>query len=620
MFNMIRGIALEIPSHDSATYDPMTTPRTISAGIHMVGALRIAFGALLLAGQAVAQTTTTLAVGDIRERRAVGTAAVMYTVESAGNELVAARLDQRDIDVSIRVLAPDGSVIRRIDSSAGALGPEPILFSATERGRYRLEVTRTDDPAEPGGTFTVQLLHQDPWADTGVDRVRQLLNAWAEVSEWETGPGAVAAVVQDGLVIASAAYGLASLEHGLGLSARTVLDVGSVSKQFTDFAIVLLAQRGLLNLDDDIRTHLREVPNFGTPIRIRHLIHHMSGIREIYGSLALTGWQAGDGIVQEDALGLVTHMRELNFEPGTEYLYCNTAYMLLADIVSRASGKPFAAFMEDEIFGPLGMEFTTIMAQKGQVMSGAADSYALADGEWVRVFDNSGIQGAGGIYTTVGDLARWLYNFRTARVGGPAAIAQMQERGVLSDGDTLRYAFGLDVGTYRGLRTLAHSGSSAGYRARLLYFPDEDLGILQQANSALTATPALMEMLADAMLEEILEPAVVGKDDNGRTGNSTREEGRERSTWTPTLADLQALEGVYFSPELEATWTLRVDEGRLEARHARLEPLPLEPQAADRFSAPYPLNEISVERDSAGSPVALRVSNGRVRNLRFERR
>jgi len=207
----------------------------------MVGALRIAFGALLLAGQAVAQTTTTLAVGDIRERRAVGTAAVMYTVESAGNELVAARLDQRDIDVSIRVLAPDGSVIRRIDSSAGALGPEPILFSATERGRYRLEVTRTDDPAEPGGTFTVQLLHQDPWADTGVDRVRQLLNAWTEVSEWETGPGAVAAVVQDGLVIASAAYGLASLEHGLGLSARTVLDVGSVSKQFTDFAIVLLA-------------------------------------------------------------------------------------------------------------------------------------------------------------------------------------------------------------------------------------------------------------------------------------------------------------------------------------------------------------------------------------------
>jgi CubicO group peptidase (beta-lactamase class C family) len=447
-----------------------------------------------------------------------------------------------------------------------------------------------------------------------VDRVRQLLAAWAEVSEWETGPGAVAAVVQDGLVIASAAYGLASLEHGLGLSARTVLDVGSVSKQFTDFAIVLLAQRGLLNLDDDIRTHLREVPNFGTTIRIRHLIHHMSGIREIYGSLALTGWQAGDGIVQEDALGLVTHMRELNFEPGTEYLYCNTAYMLLADIVSRASGKPFAAFMEDEIFGPLGMEFTTIMAQKGQVMLGAADSYALEDGEWERAFDNSGIQGAGGIYTTVGDLARWLYNFRTGRVGGPAAIAQMQERGVLSNGDTLRYAFGLNVGTYRGLRTLAHSGSSAGYRARLLYFPDEDLGILQQANSALTATPALMEMLADAMLEEILAPAVVEEDDD------EEEEPRGPSTWTPTLTDLRALEGVYFSPELEATWTLRVDEGRLEARHARLEPLLLEPQAADRFSAPYPLNEIRVERDSAGNPVAFRVSNGRVKNLRFERR
>jgi hypothetical protein len=124
-----------------------------------------------------------------------------------------------------------------------------------------------------------------------------------------------------------------------------------------------------------------------------------------------------------------------------------------------------------------------------------------------------------------------------------------------------------------------------------------------------------MEMLADAMLEEILEPAVVEEDDD------EEEEPRGPSTWTPTLTDLRALEGVYFSPELEATWTLRVDEGRLEARHARLvEPLPLEPQAADKFSAPYPLNEISIERDSAGNPVALRVSNGRVRNLRFERR
>ena len=598
----------------------MTAQRTTPASQCTVRALRITLGALLLSGAAAAQTTTTLAVGDIRERRSVGTATVTYTVESAGNELVAARLDQRGVDVAIRILGPDGSTIRRIDSSAGALGPEPILFSATRPGRYRLQVTRTEEPDERGTTFTIQLLHQDPWADTGVERIRQLLDAWAEISEWEMGPGAIAAVVQDGLVIASAAHGLSNLEHGLDLSSRSVLDVGSVSKQFTDFAIVLLAQRGLLGLDDNIRTHLPEVPSFRTPIRIRHLIHHMSGIREIYGSLALTGWQAGDGIEQEDALRLVTRMRELNFDPGAEYLYCNTAYMLLADIVSRASGKPFAVFMEDEIFAPLGMEFTTIMARKGQVMRGAADSYAMEDGQWQRVYDNSGIQGAGGIYTTVGDLARWLYNFRTARVGGPAAILQMQERGVLSNGDTLRYAFGLNVGTYRGLRTLAHTGSSAGYRARLLYFPDQDLGILQQANSPLTTTPPLMRMLADAMLGEQMEPFVAEDADNGPTARSAREEREERSTWAPSLAELRRLEGEYFSPELETTWMLRIRDGRLEARHARLAALVLEPRAVDRFSAPDPLGQIRVERDSAGNPVALRVTNGRVRSLRFERR
>ena len=266
------------------------------------------------------------------------------------------------------------------------------------------------------------------------------------------------------------------------------------------------------------------------------------------------------------------------------------------------------------------MEFTTIMAQKGQVMWGAAQSYAMEGGHWQHVYDNSGIQGAGGIYTTVGDLARWLYNFRTARVGGPAAILQMQERGVLSNGDTLRYAFGLNVGTYRGLRTLAHTGSSAGYRARLLYFPDQDLGILQQANSPLTTAPPLMRMLADAMLGEQMEPFVAEDGDNGPTDRSAREGREERSTWTPSLAELRKLEGEYFSPELETTWMLRVRDGRLEARHARLAALVLEPRAVDRFSAPDPLDEIRVERDSAGSPVALRVTNGRVRNLRFERR
>lgn len=582
--------------------------------------LKLSLGAVLLSGAASAQTETTLKVGDIRERRSIDNTTMTYTVTSFGNELIAARLYQRGVDVAIRILDPDGSTVRRVNSSAGAVGPEPIIFSAMAPGTYSLEVTRTDEPSESGGTFTVQLLQQDQWFDTGEDRVRQLLDAWAAVSEWETGPGAITAVVQDGLVIASATHGLANLEHELVLNSQHILDVGSVSKQFTDFAIVLLAQRGLLAFDDDIRTHLPEVPSFGTPIRIRHLIHHMSGIREIYGSLALAGWQAGDGIAQEDALNLVTRMRELNFEPGEEYLYCNTAYMLLADVVSRTSGKPFADFMDDEIFTPLGMEFTTIMARKGQLMRGAAESYALQDGEWQRVFDNSGIQGAGGIYSTVGDLARWLNNFQTARVGGPAAILQMQERGVLSNGDTLQYAFGLNIGAYRGLRTLSHGGSSAGFRAQLLYFPEENLGILQQANSSLTTAPPLLRMLADAMLEEKMEPVAAEDDENGRTDGLTSESSGTPSAWTPSRSELHTLEGVYFSPELEATWTLRVDEDHLKAHHVRLGALTLEPQSTDQFSAPDPLNQIRIERDNEGQPVALRITNGRVRNLRFERR
>ena len=154
----------------------------------------------------------------------------------------------------------------------------------------------------------------------------------------------------------------------------------------------------------------------------------------------------------------------------------------------------------------------------------------------------------------------------------------------------------------------------------MLYFPEENLGILQQANSSLTTAPPLLRMLADAMLEEKMEPVAAEDDENGRTDGLTSESSGTPSAWTPSRSELQTLEGVYFSPELEATWTLRVDEDHLKAHHVRLGALTLEPQSTDQFSAPDPLNQIRIERDNKGQPVALRITNGRVRNLRFERR
>ena len=270
-------------------------------------------------------------------------------------------------------------------------------------------------------------------------------------------PGFVVAVVRDGRTVYRREVGMASLEQRTAIGPGTIFDLGSVSKQLTAYAVVLLEKAGRLDLDQDIRTILPEVPDFGAPITVRHLVHHTSGIREIYGALGMAGLRSGDGIRQEDALRLVAASRELNFEPGSRYLYCNTAYMLLADIVTQVTGMPFPEWMQANVFEPLGMRHTVIMDRTGLVIPGAADSYAPDNGGgFTRLFDNSSITGAGGVYSTIGDMTLWMANL----VSGNEAVMRMRERGILTTGDTLDYAFGVIVGRTRGLASISHGGAS----------------------------------------------------------------------------------------------------------------------------------------------------------------
>ncbi|MDA0330284.1 MAG: serine hydrolase [Gemmatimonadetes bacterium] len=425
-------------------------------------------------------------------------------------------------------------------------------------------------------------------------------------------PGGVIAVVERGEVIFAKGYGLANLEHGVPMTSETVLDIGSVAKQFTAFAIVLLAQDGKLSFDEDIRTYLPAVPDFGPTITVRHLVHHVSGLREIYNSRALEGWQAGDGMSQGDALRLTARMRELNFEPGTEHLYCNTGYMLVADIVAEVSGMSFPDFMEERVFGPLGMTHTTIMSRLGQSIPGSAESYGRTEeGDFVRIFDNSALFGAGGIYTTAGDLARWMANFGTAAVGGPAALEQMQERGVLANGDTLVYAFGITVTERRGLRVLAHTGSSAGYRASFTYFPELDAGVITMSNLA-QFDGSIAGDVAEAFFGDRMGP---------RPEPQTRQEEREdqREAWKPTAVELATLAGRYFSPELQTMYTLAVEGARLIAKHRRHADFDFEPVEEDSFSGESFFGTADFQRDGSGAVTGMRVSNGRVRNMWFEK-
>ncbi len=426
-------------------------------------------------------------------------------------------------------------------------------------------------------------------------------------------PGAAIGIVKNGELVYSRGYGAANLENGISFTPETVSDIGSVAKQMTDFAIVLLAQQGKLSIDDDIRKYLPEVPDFGAPITIRHLIHHTSGLREIYGVWAIAGGRSGDGILQADALRLATHSKELNFKPGDRHSYCNTGYMLLAEIISRVGEAPFEDWMQTHIFRPLNMDNTFIMNERGELFPRCADSYEKSENNGFRkIFDNSTVQGAGGVYSTIPDLARWMNNYRDPRTGGPAAIAQMMERGVLNNGDTLDYAFGLVIDLYRGVRRIRHTGASAGYRAIFTYFPDQDLGMVMKSNFAGFNGADLTDKITDLVLKTELAPAPPANQP------AAIKPGPDHSL---SLDELAAYAGVYYCPELETVYRISVQEGGLVADHRRHSGLKLKALEKDIFEdTAGPLGKIRFIRDVKGAVSGMRITSGGVMDLWMERR
>ena len=333
-------------------------------------------------------------------------------------------------------------------------------------------------------------------------RVDALFAKWAQPGR----PGAMVGVIRDGKVLLSKGYGLADLGHGVPITDATAFTVGSNSKQFTAFAIHLLAQDGKLALDDDIRTYLPEVPDFGTTITIRHLLHHTSGLRDYFNLMLLTGWRSEDVITQDDALTLVERQRTLNFASGQEHVYSNTGYMLLGQIVQRVAGKPLAQFARERMFEPLGMHHTRFLQGYGTVVPARALSYipSATDGYEFVAFNDSA-DGAGGLVTTVGDLALWDRNFYDGRVGGMALIARMQATGVLNDGTPINYASGLLMGSHRGRRLVEHGGACGGFQTQLTRFPDQHFSVVVLANTSDLDIYQTVRRIADIYLDPQLD-------------------------------------------------------------------------------------------------------------------
>jgi CubicO group peptidase (beta-lactamase class C family) len=430
-------------------------------------------------------------------------------------------------------------------------------------------------------------------------------------SRWTTGtPGCAVGVSKGGAPVLQKAYGMADLEHDVPNRADTIFEAGSVSKQFTAAAILLLAQDGKLSLDDPARKYVPELPDYGAPLTIRHMLQHTSGLRD-WGEIAsIAGWPRTTRVhTHAHVLDIVSRQKALNFPPGAQHSYSNSGYNLAAIIVSRVSGKSFAEFSRERIFEPLGMTRTSWRDDFTRIVKGRANAYAPAGDSFRLDMPFENVHGNGGLLTTVGDLLKWNEHFAAPKIAGAEFVSLQQEPGKLNDGKPHDYAMGLYVRPYKGVPEVGHSGSTAGYRAYLTRFPEQHLSVAVLCNAANANATQHAMAVAEMYLGDSIKPTTTAA-----AQNRTR---REAPTFTADPKDLAAYVGAYYSDEAEVTYEAALDGSTLVLKHRPDSVIRLQPTAKDEFRAGS--RGFRFIRGANGTVNELSLRGSRVFDLRFTR-
>ena len=419
-------------------------------------------------------------------------------------------------------------------------------------------------------------------------------------------PGYQIAVTKEGRIIYSRSFGFANLDEGISITTKTIFHVASVSKQFTAFAIWLLAKQGKLNLDDDVRKYLDYFPDFGKKITIRQLINHTSGLRDQWELLMMSGVRLDDVIKQEHIIKILSRQKELNFEPGEEYLYCNSGYTLLAEIVSKVSGMDFCEFTNENIFQPLGMNNSHFHIDHEEIVRNRALSYYKDDsGKYKYSVLSYANVGATSLYTNAEDLCNWINNFFTGVVGGKEEIKQMYERGILNNGDTIDYASGVAVGSYKGYKLIQHSGSDAGFRTQVAWFPEKEIGIVILGNQDNLIPYTIYYNIADILLPQ-------------KTGYTSAPK-KEIKAYNMSTEELNKFAGTYFESAGRVA-EIKTDNGSLMIQINGSPFYNIIPLSEDKFFLKAAGLDINFDVDKNGNVNGLNYVAGKVRNefMKFE--
>ena len=493
-------------------------------------------------------------------------------------------------------------------------------------------------------------------------------------------PGCAVGVEYRGVVVLKSGYGMADLERNVPITADTVFESGSVAKQFTAAALLLLAQEGKISLDDPVRKYLSEIPDYGTPLTIRHVMSHLSGLRDWRLIAAFSGIGEGSYVLSnQDLLRMAAKQRGLNFTPGTAYSYTNTGFNIATILIERAlgNGKTFQEFTREAIFEPLHMTHTRWRDNFREVAPNRALAYGpAAGGGWIQQTPIENIIGAGGMLSTVGDWLFWNENFAHPKVGGENLVKLQQIPATLSNGKTITYAAGLVVSTFEGLREVSHGGSTGGYRTWLGRYPDQGVSVAVMCNSAqanstqlgrdvarlwtgvirapkpapVAADPVKLGELEgmyrrvrdNSAVELHVKDGKVTMDPGGQlvpTGIASFSAGESQVLFEsggfrvvtpdgdtvyervqpahPSVPELASLAGQYTSPETDAPLTVAAKDGELTLAIGSNPPVRLRPTFHDAFT--MPAAAIRFVRDADGKVTGLIAGDDRVWELRFSK-
>ena len=458
-----------------------------------------------------------------------------------------------------------------------------VLLLAGTLGRYDAKTLRNGQAQAADSALT--------------RRVDSVFVAWSRTST----PGCAVGVDTGGVPLFRRAYGMANLETATPWTVGTISESGSVAKQFTATALVLLARDGVLSLDDDITRWIPEAKGVGRKITIRHLLTHTSGFPDRYLLHEAEGRPAGEvDHPNAEVLDVVSRLRNLNFDPGEDYLYSNTGFILAATIVERASGYSLQKFTDGRMFRPLGMSSTRWREDHRDVVPGRASAYS---GNPVAGFRNdhpfTRVIGSGGLNTTVGDFLKWQAALQKGDAPWGAVRDSLERVGRLNDGTELTYALGLTVDRWRGLRRVSHTGSTGGYRAALYRYPDQNVAVALLCNAG-AINPGDIASRVSALVLGASLAAVAAEPDAAPVDTAV----------------LSGLAGIYRAPRTGEVMILSLREGRLAdstAGNATLTPI-----GSGTFKYRNSARTITVVPGSAGAPAGLVVRAPNTRAVEYQ--